>query len=298
MNVINARNRRMILKNFWVALFVLILLCFKMEVYTQALSLQVNTGLINYGGDLQTKPFTFNQSQLTAGAALIYRVKNFALRAGFNYGNVKADDNKTARFAARNLNFKSAITEGSLCLEYNFFQADPENKFMPYIFAGIGFYHFNPYTFFNSQKVFLRPLSTEGEGLSVYPDRKVYTLTNFEDPFGIGFKYKLSSNFLIGIEFNSRLLYSDYLDDVSTTYPDQSELFKAKGQLAVDLSYRGDEINTSTPYPTGKGRGNPRQNDNYYTSVLTMTYIFPDHGLFGQSSARGRHSINCPKKVH
>lgn len=284
----------MTLRNSGIALFVLILLYLKTNVSAQELSLQVNTGLMNYGGDLRTSFFTFNQSQLTAGANIIYRVNNFGLRAGLTYGNIKADD----KFSERNLSFKSVVTEFNFCLEYDFLSADKERKFIPYIFAGIGFYHYNPYTIYNSQKVYLRPLSTEGEGLPVYPDRKVYSLTNFEDPFGMGIKYKLSSNFLIGIEFNSRLLYTDYLDDVSKKYPDKNELFKDRGQLAVDLSFRGDELNPSAPFPQGKTRGNPHQNDNYYTSVITLTYIFPDHALFGNLSGHSKHSLNCPKKVH
>lgn len=283
----------MILKRFWFVPFITVLLFLKTDLNAQKLSVQLNTGLMNYGGDLKTAFFTVDQSQLTAGANIMYSVNHFALRAGLVYGNIQAND----KFPERNLSFKSAITEFNFCLEYDFLSADKEHKLIPYVFAGIGFYHYNPYTIFNSQKVYLRPLSTEGEGLSIYPDKKVYQLTNFEDPLGIGVRYRLSSSFLIGIEFNSRLLFTDYLDDVSTRYPDKNELFKAKGQLAVDLSFRGNEIDPTLPFPTVKIRGNPHQNDNYYTSVITLTYVFPDHSLFGNSFGHSRHSLNCPK-VH
>ncbi len=285
------------LKKLPFALFILLLTSIENEISAQEFGLQINGGLMNYGGDLQTKLYTFNESQLTAGANLIYQVKNFALRAGFTYGSVHADDKKVDAFANRNLSFKSIITEGSLCLEYDFFSADNDHKLIPYVFAGIGVYHYNPYTTYNSQKVYLQPLGTEGEGLTIYPDRKMYSLTNFEDPLGIGVKYKLSSNFLIGIEFNSRFLYTDYLDDVSKTYPDENELFKERGQLAVDVSFRGDELNPALTYPSGKLRGNSHHNDNYYTSVLTLTYIFSGNSLFKNSFGHSKHSINCPKKV-
>lgn len=287
----------MILKKILFGLFVLILTWFNKNANAQQLSLQINTGLMNYGGDLQAQFFTFKESKLTAGATVMYQVKNFGLRAGFTYGSVKGNDMDTKQLENRHLNFRSTITEANFCLQYDFFAADKDRKLIPYLFAGIGIYHFNPYTFYNSQKVYLQPLGTEGEGLSIYPERKMYSLTNFEDPFGIGVKYKLSSNLLIGIEFNSRLLYSDYLDDVSKTYPDENELFKGHGQLAVDLSFRGDEIDPAAPYPQGKKRGNPHQNDNYYTSVVTLTYIFSDRALFGNSFGHAGHSINCPKKV-
>ena len=287
----------MSLKKFPFALFILFLTCFENEISAQ-FGVQVNAGLMNYGGDLQTQAYTFKEAKLTAGANLRYQINKFALRAGFNYGAIQGDDKKIEAFVNRNLNFKSTITEANLCLEYDFIPADETHKLIPYIFAGIGVYHYNPYTTYNSQKIYLQPLGTEGEGLSIYPDRKIYSLTNFENPIGIGVKYKLSSNFLIGVEFNSRLLYTDYLDDVSTTYPDESELFKQRGQLAVDLSYRGNEINPSLTFPpAGNQRGNPHQNDNYYTSVLTLTYIFPGGSLFKNAFGHSRHAINCPKNV-
>jgi uncharacterized protein DUF6089 len=287
----------MSLKKFPFALFILFLTCLKNEISAQELGLQINAGLMNYGGDLQPKSYTFSEAKLTAGIGIRYEIKRFALRAGINYGSVQGDD-KLTRNKNRNLNFKSAIAEGSLCLELNLFPVESDNKFNPYIFGGIGAYHYNPYTTYNSQKVFLRPLSTEGEGLSVYPQRKVYSLTEFENPFGIGVKYKLSSNLLIGVEFNSRLLYTDYLDDVSRKYPNQNDLFKERGQLAVDLSFRGNELDPTSPFPSEKTRGNPAHNDNYYTSVITLTYIFPGNNFFGNSFGHSRHSISCPKKVY
>lgn len=285
----------MSLKKLPFALFILFLTCFKNAIRAQEFGLQINAGLMNYGGDLQGKAYTFDKAKITAGVNLRYQVDKFALRAGFNYGSVEGDD----KLVARNLSFKTNIAEGNLCLEYNFFSPEKRMKIQPYIFAGIGVYHYNPYTTYNNQKVFLQPLGTEGEGLSIYPNRKVYSLTNLENPFGIGVRYKLSSNLFIGIEFNSRFLYTDYLDDVSKFYPDENELFKERGQLAVDVSFRGDELNPSLSYPSGKKRGNPKQNDNYYSSVITLTYVFSSNGLFQNalSNRHNRRALDCPKKV-
>ncbi|HVX25906.1 MAG TPA: DUF6089 family protein [Parafilimonas sp.] len=288
----------MVLRNLVFRIFIL-LTCLHTTLHAQDLSLQFNGGLMNYGGDLQSQVYTFKESELTAGANIRYTIKNYSLRLGFNYGSVQGDDKKGTQYASRNLNFNSNIVEGNLCLEYDLFAMDDDKKFIPYAFLGGGVFHFNPYTNYNGQKVYLQPLGTEGEGLSIYPNRKIYALTQIEVPYGVGVRYKLSSNFLIGLEFNSRHLFTDYLDDVSRTYPDESELFKAHGQLAVDLSYRGNEVNPSSHFPAaGKMRGNPHQKDNFYTSVLTLTYIFPDHSLFNGFSSRDKRSLNCPKKVH
>ena len=171
-------------------------------------------------------------------------------------------------------------------------------KFTPYVFAGLGYFHFNPYTYYNGQKIFLKPLSTEGEGVSG-TGKKFYQLSQFDYPIGIGFKYKVSDRILLGIEFNSRLLYTDYVDDVSTRYPDETTLFKERGQLAVNLSFRGNEIDPALNFPSNTHRGNPKQKDNFYTSVFTFTYILPGHTILsGGNGWRNTRSLNCPKITH
>ncbi len=220
-----------------------------------------------------------------------------AIRGGFTYGKIKGSDAANGLFEARNLGFETAISEVNLALQYELFLLD-EKKFTPYAFAGVGFFHFDPYTFYNSEKVYLRPLSTEGQGLSVYPDKETYSLTQFAVPLGIGIKYKLSDRIQIGIEFCSRFLFTDYIDDVSESYPDENALLKERGQLAVDLSFRGDETNPGLTFPSGEGRGNPTQNDNYYTSQISVIYLFPKQGLFGglgTNQAKKSKVVNCPK---
>ena len=274
-------------------ILIVIVLCFNVCAIAQQLSLQLVGGLMNYGGDLQSQGYTFKQAHPTVGINALYQFNHFGVRAGFAYGKVSARDKLTTTYKKRNLNFHSDVVEGSLDIEYDFFSLEKDSKIVPYVFAGIGVYHYNPYTFYQKQKVYLQPLGTEGEGLAAYPDKKLYSLTGFEDPYGIGVRYKISSNLLLGVEYNSRLLFTDYLDDVSTVYPDKDELYKGRGQLAVDLSYRGKD----TEFPSGSIRGNPRQNDNYYSSVITLTYIFPERSTFGNSSNR-RHSsrsLSCPK---
>jgi hypothetical protein len=270
------------------------------RLHAQELSLQISPGLMNYGGDLQDNTFTFEQANFGIGADLMYRVNHVVIRGGFVYGKIRADDKLSTTYRFRNLSFQSNITELKLCLEYDLFTLDDRHKYTPYVFAGVGFFHFNPYTYNAGIKTYLQPLGTEGQGISTYPDRKVYSLTQFNDPFGIGFKYKISSRILVGIEFCSRLLYTDYLDDVSKKYVDQADLLKAHGQLAVDLSFRGDELDPTLLYPSGRIRGNPKQNDNYYTSAISFTYVFPEHSSFGSrygGSGKRIKGLPCPKKV-
>ena len=280
--------------------FCVIFFVFYNAIVAQELSVQISPGLMNYGGDLQTNVYTFQNANFSIAAGIAYRVNKFSLRGGFTYGKVKGDDLNNTGYKTRNLSFYSNITDANFCLQYDFFLIDENRNFTPYIFAGAGVFHFNPYAMYNAQKVYLQPLGTEGEGLSVYPDRKMYALTQPEIPFGIGFKYKVSEHVLIGLEFNTRYLFTDYLDDVSKSYPDQNELFKARGQLAVDLSYRANELDPSLAFPyAGQPRGNPAHNDNYYTSTFSFIYIFTKRSGYSTGSNHNKRSqrLDCPKGV-
>lgn len=280
--------------------FLIVVIFFYNNLTAQDLGVQVAPGLMNYGGDLQNKVYTFDQANFSVSAGLIYSINQFSLRGSFTYGKVSGDDARNTKFKYRNLSFFSTVSDVNLCLQYDIYSLDNGARFTPYFLAGLGVFHFNPYTFYNSEKYYLRPLGTEGEGLAAYPGKKVYPLTQMDIPLGVGVKYKLSDRFLLGIEFNSRFLFTDYLDDVSTNYPDENELFKAKGQLAVGLSFRGDEIDPSLPFPSNSKRGNAN-NDNFYTSSLTITYILPKHISFGGNGEKTRKSsrkLNCPKPAH
>ena len=109
-------------------------------------------------------------------------------------------------------------------------------------------YHFNPYTTDTSgAKTYLKPLSTEGEGFIA--GKKNYDLTQLAIPFGAGVKFALSDNVNVGLEVGYRKLFTDYLDDVSSTFVDQSTLLANRGGEAVQLAYRGDELKNGVPYP-------------------------------------------------
>ena len=180
------------------------------------LNLNLFLGTSNYSGDLQDKQFTFNQAHLAGGIGLGYEVSNhFSVRASFKIGKISADD-KQGRNKARNLNFSSQLSEGSLDLQYLITPLN-QHVFTPYIFAGVAIYHFDPYTFDSSgTKYYLNPLSTEGEGF--VSGRNNYSLTQFSIPFGVGVKMPLSENINVGFEVGYRKLFNDYLDDVSKDF--------------------------------------------------------------------------------
>src|SRR5690606_3987873 len=166
--------------------------------------------------------------------------EHITARTYFTYTTLAGDDKKgNAAMKARNLNFKTSLFDWELTAQYNVFSLN-SRWWTPYVFAGIGAFHYNPYTKDAAgEKVFLRPLSTEGQGF--IPGVESYKLTQFCIPFGFGFDYSLNEDMRIGLEFGYRKTFTDYLDDVSTTYVDETALLNAKGQVAVDLAWRGDE---------------------------------------------------------
>ena len=259
-------------------------------------------GLANYQGDLQGKRYSLEHSGVMVGAGLSYDISNkFVIRGIATYLNVQGDDkyNTTATGVTyRNLNFKSHVLEAQLAVEYNFFDLT-ERSFTPYIFAGVAAFHFNPYSYDSlGNKQLLRPLSTEGEGLAAYPDKKPYNTKQFAIPFGGGLKFALSDRVQLSIEVGLRKLFTDYLDDVSTTYADSALLSAARGPRAVEFAYRGSELHGAPNYPVaGSQRGNPKNKDWYYTTGIHLSYLFGGGNGNGGSGKRGNH-LGCPIRVY
>ncbi len=248
-------------------------------------------GAANYQGDLQDKRFTLAQSHFAGGVGVSYDVTDkISVRSGITVGMVSGDDKK-GRNMNRNLNFTSNLFEFSLGGEYYITRIE-DHVLTPYVFAGVAVYHFDPYTFDTTgKKFFLQPLSTEGEGF--LQGVKNYKLTQFAIPFGAGVKFSLSETINVGAEIGLRRLFTDYLDDVSTTYVDQALLFANRGPKAVDLAFRGDELKSGLTYPAaGKIRGGAKIKDWYYFAGFTASFTV------GRGSL-GRHSqYGCPANVY
>jgi len=256
-------------------------------------------GFSNYNGDLQSQVYTTQQAFLSFGAGIQYDLNpHFSLLSNLTYGKVGASDSYAhqADLRARNLSFQTAIGEWNVLVEYNLFDLR-SHKITPYVFAGAAVYHFNPYAYDTTgKKVYLRPLSTEGEGLAQYPDRKEYALTQMAIPFGGGIKFRITDRVTLAYEIGVRKLFTDHLDDVSNSYISESALLAAKGPEAVEMAYRGNELKDGPAYPAaGTPRGGPHHNDWYYMSGLRVTIALNDG-----SAAYRRHKgiLDCPGKVY
>lgn len=271
-------------------------------ISAQSLHVGVFGGTSSYSGDLVEKYFPgHGQTKAAFGVTANYELfDQIFLRGGLTYARVGGADSlgEKPNLKLRNLSFQSSILEFSVLGEFYLMNLY-NRRYSPYLFGGLALYHFDPYAYtVTGQKVFLQPLSTEGQGLPGYTN-KPYKLTQLAIPFGGGIKYAINDNFRIGLEFGLRKLFTDHLDDLSTNFADQTDLLNAKGQLAVDMAYREDEVVGGNPsYPAkGAQRGSVEHKDFYYTLGLHLTYrIGGDNGggLFSNFSGKRKYKSGCP----
>ncbi len=292
------QNHYPFMKQLW--LLTVVTIC-NSVLHAQDWHVGVFGGITGYNGDISDGWVQGHKQMRGAlGVTLNYDYnEHISFRAGYTHGKVTGYDKYSTNpeHLKRNLSFETNIDEVSLLAEYYAFNLN-ERRYSPYFFLGLAAFHFNPYTYDAvNNKVYLKPLSTEGEGLPGYPDSKPYNLTQVAVPFGAGLKFAVSDRVRIGLEVGLRKLFTDYLDDVSKNYPDLFDLLVAKGQKAVELSYRGDEVPGGSPLFPDKGlqRGN-KNKDWYYFGGLHLTYRIGGGGGEGVKILRRRSlkGYGCP----
>ncbi len=255
----------------------------------------VFNGVSNYQGDLQDKLFTLARTKPAWGIGFNYELNDrMLLTMDFVNGNIAGDDKFSVKNRSRNLSFQSNITEFSLGFEYVLFDLY-DYKVSPYFFANLGVFRFSPYVLAsNGAKIFLSEYDTEGQGF--YNNRKKYKLTQFCLPVGMGMQWALSNNVRVAVLFGIRKTFTDYLDDVSKTYVDKNLLLQNRGQKAVDLAYRGNQLPNGLPYPAdGAIRGNPKNKDAYYFTGVSLRFRLKTPSRIEQTHFKiHKSSTACP----
>lgn len=261
------------------------------------------TGAINYQGDVNPNSFTLSHSNFAAGIIIRKPLNRwFTLRAGATMGKVEAADKWNREYLKpRNLSFATTIKEAYIGLEITVLDMSA-GRFTPYLYGGIAVFHFNPWTLDNTgTKTYLKPLSTEGQGLSQYPEKKTYNLTQLCLPLGGGIKFAVSDGLSVGLELSQRKSFTDYIDDVSGEYIDGEVLLREKGSKAVELAYRADELPGGRPFFPAHGdqRGTPSEMDWYYFVGLNLEMKLSSIGgifnLFNNNKAIANQ--RCPRNV-
>lgn len=236
-------------------------------------------GAVTYFGDLNTD-YRLNNVNLAGGIGARYNFNDrLCFRLGGHYGTVEAYDSESRNpfEQARNLSFQSEVVEGTAQFEFNFLPYDHGTRdyfFSPYLFGGFSVFYYNPTTELNGKVYELRQLGTEGQfkGEEYYLLARAFT-------YGFGIKLDLTYEWSLDFSIGARYGNTDYLDDVSTVYPDRSDLIRSRGQIAADLSDR------SIPQPgedlgplgrQGRQRGDDGRNDMYVFAGVGLMYYFGD----------------------
>jgi len=254
------------------------------DAIVQEGELGFSVGVAQYFGDLNNR----NDIRRSKPALGIFFRKQFgnyvAVRFSGHYAEVGYADafSKIEYQQRRNLNFRSELWEMSVQGDFNFFEFLPGNpyySFTPYVTLGMGTFNYDPYTYLDGEKYYLRKLGTEGQGNALYPDRKPYSNQAFSFPLGMGIKYNLGKNINLAFEISHRFTSTDYLDDVSTTYAEAS-IFPTQVNGKTNPAYLLQDRSYETGYrigDAGKQRGFSEQKDQYIFAELAISISFSSY---------------------
>lgn len=247
----------------------------------------------DYFGD-----FDFMASRPVMWGAMRYKLSpSFAMKLSLAFGQVSGDDQWSGDPSRqkRNLNFKSPLFEQSLQVEYSIIKESNARKwnrrrkkrvrgasFNLYAFTGIAGVYFEPKGLSPTgtwEK--LRPLGTEGqtiEGGSTY-NNYIAAI-----PYGLGIKIGLNRKWDFGFEYGFRYTFTDYIDDVGTSYHDNKEIIEANGGSILagrmaDKNLSGNTFN--------KGINDPQDPQYKYNGLYDIGDRIPIEGSEEAMSVRG-----------
>jgi hypothetical protein len=139
-----------------------------------------------YLGDLNKIPFV--GTNLAFGVLYRHTIDSrFSATGNLNYGHISGDASEVQYDFPNNYTFKNVFYELNGQLEFNFLPYTPTSKktrYTPVVFAGVGMMYY--------------PKGT----------RKFI----FNIPFGIGIKYNIYKNYMLGINAGMRKTFRDDLD--------------------------------------------------------------------------------------
>jgi len=260
--------------------FVTIILPSKGQFYDVGVML----GASNYMGELSNQELNGNHFHFATGVMGRY---NYSKRISFSghlyYGKISGNDGDHASkyWTTRNLSFQSNIYEIGIQNEINLTPlAFREGKYVaPYLFVGLSGFYFNPKAEFKGNMVELQPLGTEGQE-NIFSSMKKYKKVGLAIPFGGGIRFMVTEKVNLSFEMGMRKTVTDYLDDVSTYYPN-IEFMSSLDPVSSSLSYRTPEINPDAVInPVGTKRGNPTNQDWLFFGGITVSINLTDkYGL-------------------
>ncbi len=233
-------------------------------------------GYMNYRGDIKTGIVPQYTNFSSFGFEIEkFQGNSFAWQINYLRGVLAANDiaydkndfiDISKSNFERGLNFKTGINDLSLRLA---FYTDNNKIFFnrsfiaPYIFAGIGISNFTVYSdlyntngryYYYNNAIYDGPSGTnanqimqdgifETNVLSLKTEGVNYDSVVLNIPLGIGLKFRLSERINIDVRADAKYYFTDYLDDISGTYPSESLQNYPSNPTGVIDNYRGNPNN-------------------------------------------------------
>ncbi len=230
-----------------------------------------------YFGDLQTQ-LSLSDPGLAGGLNFRYNFdERISLKSSLNYARIAAYDSDSPNTfeRQRNLSFTSNVFDATFQAEFNFLpyvHGSKDEWFTPYLLAGFSVFAYSPKGELDGVIYNLRDYGTEGQAIG-----DEYSRFSRAFVYGFGLKWDVNFDYSINIEVGIRQTQTDYLDDISTLYPDLDVLAGNRGLTAVALS---DRSAVSGIGEYGRQRGSSSDKDSYV--------------LFGISFMKYFGSLPCP----
>jgi len=192
----------------------------KRSRYEAHIGLGVANVLSDLGGADQKgthfiKDMELSQTRPVIYGGIRYKIKEkIAIKLNLNYAWLRASDELTTYRGRENrgITTKTSMLEFSLQAEYSIIKEKLGSRYTfmninsfsltsvnTYLFAGFGGFYFNPKS---------TTTNTQPSGIV-----DGYSNIALAFPFGIGFKYGLSRNSALGLEYGLRYTTSDYIDN-------------------------------------------------------------------------------------
>lgn len=239
-------------------------------------SLTGGVGIAYYQGDLRTSVNKHLGLGPSVSIGALYRLsEHFSARGEVRFYQVSADQKYDPNYI-QNLSFKTTNPDINIGIQADMFAYNRHKKTNPYLLAGVGVTYMTPTAVLDGKRGSLAPLHTEGVKYSRLP--LVFMA-------GIGISTKVSDRWSVGLELCNNFVNSDYLDDVSTVYPDPATL---SSDIARRLSDRSSEIGQPAQQP-GWHRGSPKRKDRYLFFQFRASYL-----IGTRKEAHERKAVRCP----
>jgi hypothetical protein len=232
------------------------------------------------------RDINFKATSFSAGGGYNYFIRqDMSVVGQLTYNKLTAKDEFAANEARKNRNFdiKTHLVEVAVQYRYYFVKDKFGHSFKlrgassmffsqisAYAAIGLAGIYFNPTGKYSDNKYYsLQPLGTEGQGL--VGESGKYKTIGLAIPISLGARYSLGKRWSIGAEFCIRKTFTDYIDDVSTVYYDNTAIETAYGEKA---SFFADPNDGTQPSWTvaGERRGGDGLKDFYGTVLFSVNY--------------------------